>query len=284
MTTLCPCGAELKGDSLCPACAHALQIAISDVSAYWCDLDTVKARQTRYGGTGGGRGGEKPLPVDARFLGWEADGSRLQEAVKNTMATWTQAVLEERPVFLGPVHPACLHVSCSRYRRNLPPRDDVSSVCRYLLRQTDWIRSQIWAPDILDELSYIAEQLRWIVDRPADKEYIGHCDTCGEKLYHQPGDNKAKCRHCGHEYLDALDRRAKVLDELDSHCLTAAEIEVAFTNFSDTPLTSARIRKWAQRKRIIAKGHVTVQGKQHPTYLVADVRLLVRQDSEQKAG
>ena len=283
-TTLCPCGAELKGDTLCPACAHSLQIAISDVSAHWIDLDTVKGRQTRYGGTGGGRGGEKPLPVDARFLGWEADGSRLQEAVKNTIGTWGRVVMDERVVFAGPTHDACLHITCSTLRRSRPPRDDVASVCRYLLGQADWIRTQMWAPEILDELQDAAEQLRRMVDRPQDREYIGHCDVCTEKLYRKPDTYKAKCRHCGTEYLDARDRRLKVMQELNDRCLTAAEIEIAFTDIGKTPLTAARVRKWAQRERLIAHGHTTVKGREHPTYLVADVANLLAQDSEQKAG
>jgi hypothetical protein len=123
-----------------------------------------------------------------------------------------------------------------------------------------------------------------MVDRPADKEYIGHCDECSEKLYRQALALKAQCRHCGTEYTDAMERRASVMDEINDRCLTAAEIETAFTSLGDKPITAARVRQWAKRERITAKGHVWVQGKNHPTYLVADVRLLLEQDTEQKAG
>lgn len=51
MSSECPCGRPSKGDALCPDCALALQVAISDISAHWIDLDTVKGRQTRYGGS-----------------------------------------------------------------------------------------------------------------------------------------------------------------------------------------------------------------------------------------
>jgi ribosomal protein L37AE/L43A len=222
--------------------------------------------------------------VDARFLGWDADGTRLQDAVKNTVATWARVVLDERPVLEGPTHPTCLHVTCSRLNRSRPPRDDVASVCRYLLGQADWIRSQHWAPEILDEMVYAAEQLRRMVDRPADREYIGRCDECNETLYRRPQAAKAQCRHCGAEYIDAAERRAAVMDALNDRCLTAAEIELAFTDIGNTPLTAARVRKWAQRDRIKVRGHVTVRGREHPTYLVADVADLLEAESRQKAG
>jgi hypothetical protein len=137
---------------------------------------------------------------------------------------------------------------------------------------------------MLDELQNTAEQLRRMVDRPRDREYIGRCDECNENLYRGPDANKAKCRHCLTEYTDADVRRLNVMDDLGGHLLTAAEIELAFTEIGNTPLTAARVRKWAQRERLTAKGSATVRGREHPTYLVADVAALLAQDSEQKAG
>lgn len=284
MSNLCPCGRPSDSTALCVACHHDLQVALGDISSHWVDLDTVKGRQTRYGGQGGRGGSEKPLPVDARFLGWEADGSRLQDAVKNTIGTWGRIVMEERAILAGPTHDTCLHISCSITRRSRPPRDDVASVCRYLLGHADWIRTQHWAPEMLDELTYTAEQLRRMVDRPQDRECIGHCDECGEMLYRQPKAHKAKCRHCGTEYFDANERRLGVMAGLSDRCLTAAEIEIAFTDIGNTPLTAARVRKWVQRDRLKAKGHAIYRGRELPTYLVADVANLLAQDSKQKAG
>ena len=135
MSHECPCGRPAGSSAICEACAHGLQVALADISAHWCDLDTVKARQTRYGDSGGGRGGEKPLPVDARFLGIWEDGSRLEAAVRSTMSTWARVVMEERPPIHGPTHDACLHVTCSVARRSHWPADNIPSVCRYLLHE-----------------------------------------------------------------------------------------------------------------------------------------------------
>lgn len=285
--TTCPCGRPLSGDSLCVDCSHALQVAISDVSAYWCDLDTVKARQTRYGGTGGGRGGEKPLPVDARFLGWEADGSRLQEAVKNTVGTWGRAVMEERPVFAGPTHDSCLHITCSTLRRSRPPRDDVASVCRYLLGQADWIRTQHWAPEILDELQDAAEQLRRMVDRPADRWYAGKCgeDSCQRDLYVKAGAKVTTCDACGYLH-NVEEHRTALLQQAHDRLGTAAEIARAISWLGHETITAERIRKWVERKRLEQRGEVMVRGRWLPTYRIGDVAALAEAASrtQKEAG
>lgn len=279
----CPCGRPAGSSALCENCSHALQVALGDISSHWVDLDTVKARQTHYGGTGGGRGGEKPLPVDARFLGWDADGSRLQEAVKNTMGTWARIVMEERPVITGPTHDACLHVTCSILRRSRPPRDDVASVCRYLLGHADWIRTQHWAPEILDELVDMAGQLRRMVDRPAEKWFVGPCDHCSKDLYAKTGAQVVECRDCEWTYV-VRDRRQWLLDQINDQLYTAAELARAVSWLGSEPLTAERIRKWAQRKRIVAHGSVIVKGREMPTYRVSDAAALLAQDSRPKAG
>ena len=281
----CPCGTPVNGVSLCPTCHHALQVALGDISAHWIDLDTVKGRQTRYGGTGGGRGGEKPLPVDARFLGWEADGSRLQEAVKNTIGTWGRAVMEERVVFAGPTHDACLHITCSTLRRSRPPRDDVASVCRYLLGQADWIRTQMWAPEILDELQDAAEQFRRMVDRPADKLFVGYCTEDDQPLHAKIGAPMVKCIHCEKSYSVEASRQG-MWEEAQDAIATASEIARAISWLGHESVTAERIRKWVERKRLERKGWLNVRGRDLPTYRIGDVAALVEAASrtQKEAG
>jgi hypothetical protein len=283
VTSICGCGKPADGAFICPSCCKALQIALGNISTYWADLDTVKARLTRYGGSGGGRGGEKPLPVDARFLGWEADGSRLQDAAKNTIATWTRVVLDERHILAGPTHDACLHVSCSITRRSRPPRDDVVSCCRYLLGHADWIRTKDWAPEILDELDDLEAQLRRMVDRPADKWFAGPCDGCERDLYAKVGAKTVDCADCDRSY-DIEARRAALLAEAEDYLANATELARAVSWLGSEPLTAARIWKWAERGRITAKQHVEIRGKQVPQYRIGDALDLLANDTTKKAG
>lgn len=279
----CPCGAPVNGASICATCHKTLQIALGDISSHWCDLDTVKGRQTRYGGAGGGRGGEKPLPIDARFAHWNDDGSRMEEAVRSTMSTWARVVMDERPVIYAPTHDACLHVTCSVARRSHWPADNIPSVCRYLLGHADWVRTQHWAPDLLDELTDTAEQLRRMVDRPADRWFAGPCDVCKRDLYAKTGAPSVECKECQVTY-DVQERRGWLLDQINDQLYTAAELARAVSWLGSEPLTPERIRKWAQRKRITAHGTVMVKGREYPTYRVSDAASLLAQDSRPKAG
>lgn len=280
MSHECICGRPLAGDAICQGCAYSLQVALGDISSYWLDLDNVKGRRTRYGATGG-RGGDKPLPVDARFLGWDADGTRLQDAVKNTMATWARVVLDERPVFTGPTHPACLHLSCSRLNRSRTPRDDVASVCRYLLGQSDWIKTQHWAGEILDEMLDTASQLQRMVDRPADKLFVGYCPDDDEPLHARIGAPLTQCRVCEREYGVEASRDAMWVEAQDK-LATASEISRAISWLGQTPITADRIYKWVERKRLPERGHVTYRGREVPIYRIGDVAALVQASENQK--
>jgi hypothetical protein len=264
-------------------------VALGDISSHWRDLDTVKARQTRYGASGG-RGGDKPLPVDARFLGWDADGTRLQDAVKSTMSTWARIVLDERAVFAGPTHPACLHLSCAHLNRSHPPRDDVASVCRYLLGHCDWIKTQHWAPGILDEMTDAAEQLRRMVDRPPDRWYAGPCPECGCGLYAKVGAEEIACKECEHVTL-VRDRRTTLLREAADKLVPASLVARAVSWLGEDPLTSAKVRLWAHRKQLQVREYVIPIGEvgpicnQRPLYRLGDAcDLMALGDRRRKPG
>lgn len=280
MTHECVCGRPLAGDAICQGCAYSLQVALGDISSYWCDLDNVKGRRTRYGATGG-RGGDKPLPVDARFLGWDADGTRLQDAVKNTMGTWARIVLDERPVLTGPTHPACLHITCSQLNRSRPPRDDVASVCRYLLGQSDWIKTQHWAGEILDEMLDTASQMQRMVDRPADKLFVGYCTEDDEPLHARIGAPSTKCRVCEKEFGVEASRDAMWVEAQD-RLATASEIARAISWLGKESVSAERIRKWVERDRLERRGTIILNGRELPTYRIGDVAALVEAASRDR--
>lgn len=203
-------------------------------------------------------------------------GAVLVDATKNTIGTWARLVLEERPVLVGPTHDACLHISCSITRRSRPPRDDVVSCCRYLLGHADWIRTQHWAPEILDELTDVAGQLRRMVDRPAERWFAGNCDvvTCERPLYVKEGASWVTCEACGISYEVKLRREQMLLKAHDRYA-TASEIARAISWLGQESVNAQRIRKWVERNRLERKGWLTVRGRELPTYRIGDVAALV---------
>jgi len=301
MSNTCGCGRPADNAAICAGCAKALEIALGNISAYWADLDTVKGRQTRYEGTGGGRGGEEPMPMDARFGGlhWVEGNNRLTgaheirlevpigsvlvDATKNTIGTWARVVMDAKPMLAGPTHVACLHVSCSIGRRSRWPADTVASCCLYLLGHADWIRTQHWAPEILDELDDLEAQLRRMVDRPADKWFAGPCDVCKRDLYAKVGARTVECADCDRVY-DIAVRRAALLAEAEDYLANATELARAVSWLGSEPLTAARVWKWAERGRITAKQHVEIRGKQVPQYRIGDALDLLAIDTTKKAG
>jgi hypothetical protein len=208
----------------------------------------------------------------------------LQDAVKNTIGTWARTVMDERPTLAGPAHDSCLHVSCSITRRSRWPRDDVAAACRYLLGHADWIRTQHWAPEILDELQNTAEQLRRMVDRPADKLFVGYCTECDQALHAKIGAQWVKCRACEKDYSVEASRDAMWVAAQDHHG-TAAEISRAISWLGQVPLTADRIYKWVERKRLVERGRLPYRGRLVPIYRIGDVAALVEaSDAQKKAG
>lgn len=301
MTQTCSCGRDHDGTGfICNPCSKALEIALGNVAAYWADLDTVKGRQTRYRAPSGARPNETPPVIDARFaaLEWvtiidEASqwvtfepripaGTALVDAVRNTVATWTRLVMDGRPVIHGPMHAACLHTSCSTIRRSRLPADNVSACCVYLLGHVDWIRGKDWAPQILDELDHLELQLQRIVDRPADRWYAGPCDGCERDLYAKVGAKMVDCDDCDRVY-DIAVRRAALLVEAEDRLVNATELARAVSWLGTEPLNPMKVRVWAHRGRIVAKGHEERSGKILPLYRVGDALDLMATDTK-KAG
>jgi hypothetical protein len=290
----CTCGNPAHGAFICSTCAKALEIALANISAYWQDLDNVRAKLVRYGDQAG-RTREHPLPIDARFAGsywvesngeWVSkvsEGTALMDATRNTVVTWVRVVMDHHPVVTGPVcAKPCLHVSCSTTRRSHPPADNIPSCCNYLLGYADRARVMEWGPEMLDEMDDLEAQLRRLVDRPADRWFAGPCDQCARDLYAKTGAAEVACRECDLIY-DVNDRRTWLLGQAEDRLVNATMLARAVSWLGAVPLTAARVWKWAERDRILVKGHETRGGRELPLYRIGDALDLLATDS-QKAG
>jgi hypothetical protein len=214
----CRCGRPTSGATLCDQCGVTLEVAAANISAYYADLDAVRIKATRYGGTHatkGGIGKAQPLVLDGRFTDPTGDGSRLAWETRNTVTTWARIMLDQWPplTWHGPVCPTCWHASCTEHRRRQHPRDNVWSVCAYFQRMLGSIRSAEWADEMLDELLDLERRLRRFVDRPADRWYAGKCSaettqhnslTCACACHHGHGQPCDMIGGCGLTFAGAL--------------------------------------------------------------------------------
>lgn len=229
--------------------AETLQIAAGHAE----DAETVIARQVRYGA--GGRGGRsEPLPVDLT-------ASARLAAVGNTIGTWMRIVLEEsgarppapwRPMagaLCPPTRPGdeprrggrCGHGSCAAIRDRTPP-SALAAACSWLATQVGWLRKHPAAGEAWRELEDACEQLRRLVDRPADRELVGMCD-CGRTLYAPHGRGVVTCpeRTCQLRW-EVAESRDILRAALNGKLVTAGEA-ARLAAYLDGDRTQDTIRK-----------------------------------------
>ena len=249
------CDRPVGDGYVCQHCADRLERALGDVPALWEELDVVLTKQARYAAAEFRRG-ERALPFnpEASEIGW---------VLRNTLTTWCRVVAEERGKPL--------------------PEDNPPAVARWLLNHVTWLRHHRAGAEAVEEITNIVAQVWRAIDRPAGRWFAGPCDQCERDLYAKTGADSVTCRDCDLVY-DVGARRTWLLEQANDHLLTAAEMARAVSWLGTEPLTADRIRKWAERKRIIARGHAIHRGNEIPTYLVSDVVNLMAQDAQPKAG
>lgn len=238
------CDRPVGDGYVCQHCADRLERALGDIPALWEELDTVLTKQARYAAAEARRG-ERSLPFnpEASEIGW---------VLRNTLTTWCRVVIEERPVIAGPVHPACLHISCNTARRSRLPDDNMPSICMYLLGHVGWLRHHRAGAEAVEEITTAVNQVRRAIDRPAERIYAGPCKDCGGDMYAKPDAASVDCRPCGLSYnvTEMLEwMRAQVYGRL----VTAKEGVVLLSRFG-LPIQQKTIDKWWERKRISDHG------------------------------
>lgn len=307
---LCRCGRPTAGAVLCERCRHTASVAIANVAAYHDDLETVRARQTRYGTQAGPRSSEKPLGMDARF-GPGGSGTRALQIARMTVRNWSNRILADQPGLEPPAH------------------DTLRSACNFLQANLRTIVTRHDADLFLRGILAAEKDLARLVDRPPESWYAGVCgarlaahdgtscacschDTCNLEgcdlehgcdipggcgveydntectrvLYATPGDPFVRCGDCGTTY-DVATRREQLLAEAEDHLATVEMITRVVTTLGDTQVRaskiSERIRLWAHRGRITSHGTRVIDGRPRPVYRIGDVLDLLA-NLEEKSG
>lgn len=309
----CECGKPTSGGAWCSSCRHTTDVAIANVATYHDDLDTVRTRQTSYGGPAslGSVGKSQPLVVDASFLP-DGRGTRAQAATRNAVTTWARALHDDRPE-LG-----------------WPKYDTVHSVCSHFAKHLGTISGLPWADEFKADMLSLERELAKVVDRPADAWYAGLCgfvvgdahdgsicacgchnlehegacetaqhggecdvpggcgrefdaSACEQPLYANATQVYITCRTCGTTY-HVDERRDELLEQARDREATVEVITRIVTTLGDqavrTEKVAARIRQWSVRGRITSHGQRVVNGRPRPVYRIGDVLdLLNREDT-----
>ena len=222
------------------------------------EIDATVARQTATGRREGARGSSKPLPFNDRAAG-------VARQVHARLDVWVHA----------------LHVDGEPW-----PARDVVEVSRWLLARLPKVARHPAAASIERDVRRVVADLRRAVDRPADRWFMGPCDSDGcldehllvdddgrarvvqrpTELYANPGAEVVRCGRCRVEY-DVAERRAYLLAAAEDQ-LAHAELIGRAAPALGIEITPNAVRGYAHRGRIVEHG-TDLDGR--PLYRVGDV-------------
>lgn len=262
--TECKCGRPTRDDRYsCDTCSDDLSKALGEVPWLVDELEVTisKRKGIDYSRVGGGTGGKREQPSPPEWGAAEARGS-----LRAVMVSWVRFCDEEQ-------------VRHQSHMMGLPA-DDLKAMSRWLMWRVDGLALLEIGPEAVDKITSAVAHCRRLIDRPADRQYLGQCEVCatvGEdgRLYAQPRGALARCRNCG-QTVDASVLRDRLLAELDDRLCTADEVAELSTYLGlpdDRVRVRKRIERWGASERH-ALARVKVNGQDHYRFGAAYVALM----------
>lgn len=253
--TVCDCGKPVNGAYLCGDCTVELRKHLADVPGVRRELEVSLSRQSAVERQEGGRSHEKPLPYD---LG----ASVALEALGKALRRWTGLL-----GFLTA---------------------DIDGCSALLTNRLGVLRQREDAGACLAEVGQAVIHGRQIVDRRADRWYVGPCNGegwtdrdigvdehgCGFELYARPGAVEVACRRCGISY-DVAQRRAWMLEAAEDYLLPLPEMGRALSGLLGTDLKAGTMGSWKSRGQLVPHGREMRGGRSVELFRVGDVIDLV---------
>lgn len=263
--TLCTvpsCNNPSDGWFVCKSCGESLLRILTDLYEWLlADLDLVVTGQTRYT-LQKGKSAETPLMFNARAA--EISGSLI-------------IALDQS---------AAIIASANGWSRDYSTPDQCA---RWLRKSVSAIRLNVEGADIVETITNWYDEAIWVVDRPAQRHYLGDCTAtfvtddgvvpCDKgRVYGKSKKPEARCDVCGTTY-NADERRASLLSQLDDRIVTAAEFAHLAT-YLGLPLGREQVRKrvnqWNHRKQVERRNPQDEEAT--PTFRFADLLALVYRD------
>ncbi|GAB3776722.1 hypothetical protein FB382_004376 [Nocardioides ginsengisegetis] len=267
MNSECKCGRPTRDAAyVCDTCGDELARALGDVTWLAEELETTITRQrgVDYRGVGGSSGGKKPSerPSPVQWGASEARGD-----LRALLVSWA------------------LFCEAEGVRNSSPypglPDDDLPALSGWLLWRVDGLTLNEIGSDAVEEITSAVAHCRRVIDVAPDKWYAGPCNQetegveCGADLYALSAKGNVSCGVCSASY-DVAERRKWLLEAAEDRLADAATLARSVSWLGALPLNAARIRKWAERGRIVAKGH----HGQKPLYRIGDaIDLLAKEAS-----
>jgi hypothetical protein len=215
------------GMFVCSEHADSLALALLSVRSLGRALEDARVKAMRFStsGVASSRPDEAPIPFNPRAA----------DAERELVATLTEAAD---------------HIARAEgFHR---PLNTLHTLGFWLAHQVRWIRSQPTGPDMVGHLLHAIWDATAVVDRPADRVYLGSCDQivsdrrCAAELYALPEAFEWSCPSCAEVY-DVAVRRADLLGIAGATLLPATDVARVISSLG-MDVTAARVREWASRR------------------------------------
>lgn len=255
--------------TLCRTCGDAVVTDLLAVPGLLVEMTVMRARLTRFaGGRNGGRSAETPLPVNASRRGTAMLGDGALTRLDTAVIGWTRVIAEDlavSPCIGGPVLIAAVQDSRGGDRRHDPAAiplampTPLEQAAIWLARHPHQIRAHEAACEMKREIAAALDELRRLVDKPAELRYLGPCPSrvadearCGHGLRAQRGASWVRCGRCRVQHeIAAIEQRAREAAE-DLLC-TLAEV-LRLTAEMGAPVAKTTLYRWARERRIAPRG------------------------------
>jgi hypothetical protein len=232
---VCPvCEAFQSEGLLCHSDTSALERELGDVAALVAELDISISKQARIGNAGPSGLARERTPINVGAM-------LVADDLGNTLTTWARDVGE---------------VGFLAQHSTSPSR----AAARILLNHIPEIRKHPAVVELVDEITDAIRQARRVVDRPADRQFVGPClaespddegrqVSCLEDLYARHGASEVRCKVCSTEHPVA-ERRAWLLEKAKDRLFTVQETAQMMGDVGGIKVTEASIRGYIHRGRI----------------------------------
>jgi transcription elongation factor Elf1 len=256
----CPsCEAPQDAGLLCHTCTTKLERDLGDVAAIVDELNTTISRQARIGqgGKGGGLASEK-TPVHLGAI-------EVADNLGNVLTMWARDIMDGG---FGPTHPA-----------------PITGAAAVLMFHIDQVRKHPAVDELVDEITDAIGQARRVVDRPADRMFVGPClvefegVTCHEDLYAKPRAAWVVCKVCGSSH-DVAERRDWMLNDASDRLFTVREAAQILGSYGNLRITESTIRGY------ISGGKLGYHGKVEGSSVIrlGDLLAVIGDHATRKSG
>ncbi|MFD3748349.1 hypothetical protein [Nocardia sp. NPDC058633] len=279
----CAVCARPVGDGLrlCVTCGVSLVDALREIPDLLAELDTARSGQTKFAGERvGGASAEVALPIAdvtrEAERGVRLLGERERSALINVLITWARTIAE---------------TNGSEF-----PSRTTGGLVEWLINRPHELRGHVAAEDLHSDILGAVIGLRRIVDRPADRRFVGLCPVirdgraCGANLWAEVGASWVRCRTCREQHsVSELEDQAV---ESARHMLCTMPEVLRACEAMRRPIGKTTGYRWAREGKLVRRKwlHRTEHGEQisdlwadgaTPVYLLGDALELARRETNE---